>query len=397
MPPRRSVLPPPPTAFFPSDPSYAAADADLSLPVPPIEFTQADGRGGPGPSLAHRLASSSATPLEPQSLARDLDLRVTNVGGSPSTSTANGKRRRNVPRAIAAETGSPGRLKRGSLGGGTAKRKSKTTEGYGNGKGKAKAKGKDKAVPAAELHAQPTLQRTPSSLRDIRVHPSSSSSSSSSNANTSEVENETDRSRPKKRRRSAPASTPDDYDDDGGASDVYTDDDDDDDDEEEESSSDSSDDDDDDDEASDPDGEEARLERREPGGSWRRRRRQLKPSRAVGSLDGGPGYEGFAGSRRSGGGSVPALKTSTKVVPPLVPRVLRGSDNLKALLLASFDDQDEHADEDEAEFATVDHGVGAQLAGVASDGNPKGTRPKLTAAQLAELERASDPYVRSFY
>ncbi|BGP58466.1 hypothetical protein JCM8202_005303 [Rhodotorula sphaerocarpa] len=111
-----------------------------------------------------------------------------------------------------------------------------------------------------------------------------------------------------------------------------------------------------------------RRRRRRPHGSRpdsRRGRRRKDAHLEVPSGEGGgPAYEGFARS-------VPALK-SLSVLPP-VPPVLEGSQNLLALLMASFDQEEEEAG----------RRTGGQLAS-------RSDRPELSPEQLAELERAAD-------
>lgn len=358
MPQRRGgALPPSPADFFPGDPSLVAAD--LTLPVPPIEFTQGDhNRGDPGPSsLAHRLSVASAVPLEPQQPPphpRKLDLRVNDVG--PSTSTSTGKRRRKG----AAEVAAPGATSR-SQPAGLGRAKSTTTNSTAEGKGEGKA------FHGSTTKARPERQRTSSTSRDIRVHPSSSSDAGESE------EIEAEDLRPKKRRHAPSVAESDD-----DASDAYIDDGD------EETISSSSDDD-----ASETEGgrggatESSDFDPRDrvPPAVRRKpsRRRRDSPDR------GGPEYEGFASS-------VPALKSMK--VPPLVPSVLRGSDNLKALLLASFDGDDEEEGEATRGMDRVSAHLGGGGSGDVASGRARrgeSTDRKLTAAQLAELERASDP------
>lgn len=129
----------------------------------------------------------------------------------------------------------------------------------------------------------------------------------------------------------------------------------------------------DDDDDDDGEGEQHEEEEEEPEPAPRRRggRRRLNspsyvaPPPKPGGIGagGGPGFEGFLDS-------VPGLKGLR--VPPTVPSVLKGAENLKALLLASFVEEDDDGDE------------------MANGG---GALQQLTPEQLSELERVGDPCV----
>ncbi|KWU45214.1 hypothetical protein RHOSPDRAFT_33158 [Rhodotorula sp. JG-1b] len=346
MPPRSTALP---TRFFPADPE----STDLTLPTPPSEFNLPPrDSGGPGPSsLAHRLslaaASSEGLPVS------DLHVNETVAAGPTSTS-----RKR---KAVAPTTT------------GARKRVQKTDQ-VDTSAFSGKGKGKRSHASAAGAQKGKASSTSSSTVQDIRVQPSSDVEDDDDNEDDDEESN-TIRPRSKKRLGSEAFGS-------GAASDdAYTDDD--------SSSSEI------DESAEAPVGSsEEEEEPEEPARRKSGRRRRDSPSyveplHPADPTTGGPGYEGFTATLfGSGGGGGGALK-SVKTLPPLVPPSLRGSEDLKALLLASVeDDDDEEVDGEEV-------GVGG-LGGIDAEGvhhqkPPAKNRPGLTTTQRAELERASDP------
>lgn len=354
MPPRTTA---PPTRFFPADPETS----DLTLPTPPIEFSlpsegdDGGGAGGPGPSsLAHRLALAAATSYGLP--VPDLHVNETAAAGPASTS----RKRKVVTPSTATAAGSRKRVQ---------KTDQVDTSAFSGGKGKGKSKRSQASAAGATKRGKASSTST---TQDIRVQPSSDVEE-----NTSDEDAAGPRPQSKRRRQAFGNGAASD---DAASSDAYTD----------NGSSEGG------DsaaaavESSEEEEEaEAELVRRKPG-----RRRRDSPSYVepinVGPSAGGPGYEGFAATLLLGGGGGAASKPGSKVLPPVVPPLLRGSGDLKALLLASVED-DEEEEEDE--------GVGGFGAGMDAEGKSGGVHrhqrspASLTTAQLAELERASDPYV----
>ena len=357
MPPRPTALP---TRFFPADPETT----NLTLPTPPIEFSLPSGNGdggggdgGPGPSsLAHRLALAAAAS---QGLLV-ADLHVTEPAAAGPTSATSRKRKAVAPSTAA----------------GTRKRVQRTDQVDDDlaSSGKGKGERSQTAASSAKKKGEATSSSTMSTAQDIRVQPSSDVEGNSSDQGAPGP-----RSAGEKRRRlDSKASGNSAASDDAASSDAYTDDD---------GSS-----------EGDDDAAEAALEfseeeaEEEPVRRKSGRRRRDSPSYVEplngGPNAGGPGYEGFAATLGIGG----ALGKTVKTLPPIVPPSLRGSADLKALLLASVEDEDEE----------VNDGVKGTAGGMDAGGRSGGvhqhrplakSRPSLTTAQLAELERASDPYV----
>lgn len=345
MPPRSTALP---TRFFPADPE----STDLTLPTPPSEFNfPPRDSGGPGPSsLAHRLSLDAASQ---GLLVSDLHVNDNTAAAGPTSTSRKRK-------AVAPTTT------------GARKRVQKTDQVDTSGSS-GKGKGKRSQASAAGANKGKALSST---AQDIRVQPSSDVEDDDDEDDDDEEESNAIRPQSKKRLGSeafgSGAASDDAYtDDDGSSSEVYE-------------------------SAEAPVGSsEEEEEPEEPARRKSGRRRRDSPS-YVGPLHptdptaGGPGYEGFAATLFGigGGGGGGALK-SVKTLPPLVPPLLRGSEDLKALLLASVEDGDEEADDN----VGVGGLGGMDAEGVHHQKPPAKSRPGLTTTQLAELERASDPYV----